>query len=175
MLCDPLIRKQIADLGLDPDQLIDNYISVINRVLESRPDSMTVAMHICRGNFRSRWMAQGSYEPIADRLFNQLDVNAFFLEYDTDRAGNFAPLRFIPSDKLVVLGLVTSKKPDLESEDFLANRIDQATKYLSVDQLAISPQCGFASVAGGNELTEEQQFAKLALLASVADRVWGSA
>jgi 5-methyltetrahydropteroyltriglutamate--homocysteine methyltransferase len=135
---------------------------------------MTISMHLCRGNFRSHWVASGGYEPVAEVLFNQIDSDAYFMEYDTDRAGNFEPLRFVPRGrKMVVLGLVTSKTGVLESKDELKRRIDQAARYVPLEQLALSPQCGFASTEEGNTLTEEEQWAKLRLCVEVAHEVWG--
>jgi 5-methyltetrahydropteroyltriglutamate--homocysteine methyltransferase len=175
MLCDSDIRQQVADTGVDPDDLTRRYVAITNRVLEARPNDMTVGMHLCRGNFRSRWMAQGGYDPVAERLFNDLNVDAFFLEYDSSRAGDFAPLRHLAEDKIVVLGLVTSKSADLEDKEALKRRIDKASNYVPLERLAISPQCGFASVAGGNELGEDEQMRKLALVVEVARDTWGEA
>ena len=172
MLCDPSIRETVKSKGLDPEQLLARYIEVTNSILASRPTNMTVAMHLCRGNYKGRWMAEGGYEPVAERLFQQIKVDAFFLEYDTDRAGDFAPLRFVPKDKRVVLGLVSSKTPKMEQVDELKHRIDDATKYVAKERLAISPQCGFASSVGGNPLTQEDQKRKLALVVEVANQVW---
>jgi 5-methyltetrahydropteroyltriglutamate--homocysteine methyltransferase len=147
---------------------------MINRAIEGRPADMAVTMHLCRGNFRSTWVAQGGYEPVAEVLFNQINADAYFMEYDTDRAGGFEPLRFVPrGNKVVVLGLVTSKTGELESKDTLKRRIDAAAKYLPLEQLALSPQCGFASTEEGNLLSEEQQWAKLRLCVEVAQEVWG--
>ncbi len=174
MLCDPSVRDQARAQGEDPDALIDTYIDVLNRVLDDRPNNMTVGIHLCRGNFRGRWMAEGGYEPVADALFNRLAVDAFFLEYDTPRAGDFAPLRFVPPDKTVVLGLISSKSTDLETVDDLRARIDDASTHVPQDRLAISPQCGFASVAGGNALTEDQERAKLELVSRTAEAVWSA-
>ncbi len=175
MLCDNDVRQQIADTGRDPDDLTRRYVATINKVLEARPTDMTVGLHLCRGNFRSRWMAQGGYEPVAESLFRDLKVDAFFLEYDSPRAGDFSPLRFMPEDKMVVLGLITSKTAELEDNDALKRRIDQASTYVPLERLAISPQCGFASVAGGNALSEDEQMGKLALVVEVAQDVWGEA
>jgi len=172
MLCDPLIRDQVRGLGGDPDALVAKYIEVLQRILAARPAGMTVGLHLCRGNFRSRWMASGGYEPVAERLFNDTPVNAFFLEYDSERAGDFSPLRHVPADKHVVLGLVSTKTPGLESADGLRRRIDQAARHVPIERLALSPQCGFASVAGGNLLTEEEQAAKLRLVVEVARATW---
>ncbi|MEQ9641271.1 MAG: 5-methyltetrahydropteroyltriglutamate--homocysteine S-methyltransferase [Alphaproteobacteria bacterium] len=175
MLCDPSIRQRIADAGLDPAHLTAQYVAAINRVVADRPDDMTVAMHLCRGNFRSRWMAQGGYEPVAEALFNDVDVDAFFLEYDSERAGDFAPLRHLPESKRAVLGLISTKSPELEPVDEVRRRIDEAAKLVPLERLALSPQCGFASVAGGNAIDAEMQEAKLRLVVEVADKVWGSA
>ncbi len=175
MLCDSDVRQQVADRGRDPDDLTRHYVATINKVLEARPTDMTVGMHLCRGNFRSRWMAQGGYEPVAESLFSDLKVDVFFLEYDSPRAGDFSPLRFMAEDKRVVLGLITSKSAELEDKDALKRRIDQASTYVPLERLAISPQCGFASVAGGNALSEDEQMRKLALVVEVAQDVWGEA
>lgn len=175
MLCDSDVRQQISDMGRDPDDLTRRYVATINKVLEVRPADMTVGMHLCRGNFRSRWMAQGGYEPVAERLFNDLEVDVFFLEYDSPRAGDFSPLRLMAEDKMVVLGLITSKSAELENEKALKRRIEEATNYIPLNRLAISPQCGFASVAGGNALTEDEQMRKLALVVKVAQDVWDDA
>jgi 5-methyltetrahydropteroyltriglutamate--homocysteine methyltransferase len=134
---------------------------------------MTVCIHLCRGNFRSSWVAEGGYEPVAEVLFNELDVDGYFLEYDDERSGDFAPLRFVPEGKTVVLGLVSSKVPELETKDELKQRIDEAAQYMSGDQMALSPQCGFSSTVEGNEITEDQQFAKIARVVETAREVWG--
>jgi 5-methyltetrahydropteroyltriglutamate--homocysteine methyltransferase len=173
LLCDVNIQEQVRGMGLDPGQLVARYIATANRILEARPAGMTVGMHLCRGNFRSRWMGQGGYDPVAERLFNDLNVDVFFLEYDTSRAGDFTPLDSFPDDKIVVLGLVTTKSPVLEDEDALKRRIDEASQYVPLERLGLSPQCGFASVAGGNPLTEDEQRAKLELIVRVAGDVWG--
>ncbi len=174
-LCDP---EQIAGLkarGEHVDDLLDIYAALINRAIEGRPDDMTISMHLCRGNFRSTWVASGGYEPVAEVLFNKINADAYFMEYDTDRAGSFEPLRFVPrGGKLVVLGLVTSKSGALESKDALKRRIEAASRYLPLEQLALSPQCGFASTEEGNLLSEEQQWAKLRLCVEVAQEVWGA-
>lgn len=172
MLCDPLIREQVKSLGGDPEALVSTYIGVLGRILAGRPKGMTVAMHLCRGNFRSRWMASGGYEPVAERLFNDAPVDTYFLEYESERAGDFSPLRWVPPGKHVVLGLVSSKIPALESANDLRRRIDEAARHVPMERLALSPQCGFASVAGGNLLTEEEQAAKLRLVVEVAEAAW---
>jgi 5-methyltetrahydropteroyltriglutamate--homocysteine methyltransferase len=173
MLCDAAVRERAAALGLDPSALVERYLDVVNQVLAVRPAQMTVGMHLCRGNLRSMWLASGGYEAIAERLFNQLDVDAYFLEYDTPRAGDFAPLRYVPAHKTAVLGLISSKTPTLEPLDALRRRIDEAARYLPLEQLAVSPQCGFASGAGGNPLSEAEQEAKLRLVVELARQVWG--
>ena len=174
MLCDPSIRQQVKDLGGDPESLVAKYVGVLQRVLADRPNGMTLGLHLCRGNFRSRWMASGGYEPVAEQLFNEVPVDAFFLEYDSERAGDFSPLRHVPARKSVVLGLVSTKRAELESPDGLRKRIDEAARHVPMERLALSPQCGFASVAGGNLLTEEEQAAKLRLVVEIAGKVWDS-
>ena len=174
MLCDPSIREQVRNMGGNPETLIGKYIAVLNEVLTGRPPGICIGMHLCRGNFRGRWMAAGGYEPVAEKLFD-IPVDAFFLEYDSERAGDFSPLRFVPRDKRIVLGLVSSKTAELEPKDALIRRIEDAAQIVAIDRLSLSPQCGFASVAGGNVLTEEDQKAKLELIVDVADTVWGSA
>ena len=172
-LCDSEQRQAVRDRGEDPDRLPGIYAQMINAAIEGRPANMRITMHLCRGNFRSSWIAQGGYEPIAELLFNQIGVDGYFMEYDTDRAGGFEPLRFVPKNKVVVLGLITSKTGELESKDDIKRRIDQAAQYLDLDQLCLSPQCGFASTEEGNLLTEDQQWAKLARIVEIADEVWG--
>ena len=175
MLCDPSIRQQVKDLGGNPESLVAKYVGVLQRVLAARPSGMTLGLHLCRGNFRSRWMASGGYEPVAEQLFNEVPVDAFFLEYDSERAGDFSPLRHVPKNKHVVLGLVSTKRAELESPDGLRKRVDEAARHVPMEQLALSPQCGFASVAGGNTVSESEQAAKLRLVVQTADAVWGSA
>jgi 5-methyltetrahydropteroyltriglutamate--homocysteine methyltransferase len=174
-LCDP---EQIAGLKARGDYvegLLDRYAELINTAIVGRPDDMTISIHLCRGNFRSTWIASGGYEPVAEVLFNKIEADAYFMEYDSDRAGGFEPLRFVPrGHKVVVLGIVTSKTGALESKDDLKRRIEQASRYLPLEQLALSPQCGFASTEEGNLLTEEEQWAKLRLCVEVAQEVWGS-
>ncbi len=170
---DPLQREHVARLGGDPDVQHLTYIEHINEALVGRPEGMTVTVHLCRGNMRSSWMAEGGYDFVAEPMFNELDVDGFFLEYDDERSGTFEPLRFVPKDKIVVLGLVTTKTGELESKDELKQRIEEASRYIEVDQLCLSPQCGFASVVEGNALTHEQQVAKLRLVVETAHEVWG--
>jgi 5-methyltetrahydropteroyltriglutamate--homocysteine methyltransferase len=172
-LCDADQRKMLADRGDDPDRQADIYAGMINAALDGRPKDLVVSTHVCRGNFRSTFIASGGYEPIADLLFNKVDVDAYFLEWDSDRAGGFEPLRFVPKHKTVVLGLITSKTGTIENKDFVKRRIDEATKYVSADQLCLSPQCGFASTEEGNVLAEDEQWAKLGLVTELADEVWG--
>jgi 5-methyltetrahydropteroyltriglutamate--homocysteine methyltransferase len=172
-LCDPEQRQAVRDRGEDPDRLPGIYAKMINAAIAGRPADMRITMHLCRGNFRSSWIAQGGYEPIAELLFHNIGVDGYFMEYDSDRAGGFEPLRFVPKGKTVVLGLVTSKSGDLESKDDLKRRIDDAARYLDLDQLCLSPQCGFASTEEGNLLTEDQQWAKLSRIVEVAEEVWG--
>jgi 5-methyltetrahydropteroyltriglutamate--homocysteine methyltransferase len=175
-LCDPAMRTKIADRGDNPDELLGKWITVLNTALAARPADMTMTTHICRGNFKSNWFAEGGYEPIAERLLNELDYDGFFLEYDSDRAGGFEPLRFLPKgDKRVVLGIVTSKTGALEDRDMLRARIDEASAIAPLDQLCISPQCGFASTEEGNTLAEEQQWAKLRQLVELAEEIWPDA
>jgi 5-methyltetrahydropteroyltriglutamate--homocysteine methyltransferase len=173
MFSDPGRREGTRAQGGDPDRAHLDHIATMNAALAGRPAGMVITTHTCRGNFRSRWSAEGSYDLVAEALFSELDVDGFFLEYDDERSGGFEPLRFVPKGKVVVLGLVTSKKPDLESPDELKRRIDLAAKYLDLDQLALSPQCGFASRVEGNELTIEDERAKLRLVAETAADVWG--
>jgi 5-methyltetrahydropteroyltriglutamate--homocysteine methyltransferase len=172
-LCDEEQRQILRIRGDDPDSLPSIYADMINTAISGRPREMTITMHLCRGNFRSSWIAQGGYEPVAELLFNKVDVNGYFMEFDSERAGGFEPLRFVPRGKRVVLGLVTSKNGVLESCEELERRIDEAAKYVDLDQLCLSPQCGFASTEEGNSLTEDEQWAKLARIVEVSRRVWG--
>jgi 5-methyltetrahydropteroyltriglutamate--homocysteine methyltransferase len=172
-LCDPALRKQISDRGEDPAALPGIYAGMINAAISDIPPDMTITMHLCRGNFRSSFVASGGYEPVAELLFNQINVHGYFMEYDTERAGGFEPLRFVPKDKTVVLGLVTSKSGRLESRDEIKRRIEQAAKFVDIDQLCLSPQCGFASTEEGNVLAEEEEWAKLRMIVEIADEMWG--
>ncbi len=173
MLCDPTVRDKVRSFGEDPDRLMSTYIATVNRILADRPPALTIGMHLCRGNFRARWLAEGSYEAIAERLFQELAVDAFFLEYDTPRAGDFSPLRFMPKQKCVVLGLVSSKTPVVEDKGALTKRIEEASLLVDLERLALSPQCGFASTVAGNPLTIDDQRRKLANVVVVAREVWG--
>ena len=174
-LCDPALRAQVqTSIGEDPDSLPLVYAGLINAAIAGRPDDMAVCMHVCRGNFAGKWVAEGGYEPVADVLFNAIDVDGYFLEYDSVRAGGFEPLRFLPKGKRVVLGLVTTKRGEMETADELKRRIDEAAKFVDLDQLALSPQCGFSSGIGGNTMGIEEEKAKLRLVVEVAEQVWGS-
>ena len=173
MLADPSIREQVQARGEDPDKLVDRFVGAINDAVAERPEGVTAAVHICRGNYKGAWLSEGGYDAIAAHAFGALDVDALFLEYDTPRAGDFEPLRHVPRDKRVVLGLVSSKTADMESPDDLCRRIEEAAEHFDGDRLALSPQCGFASAAGGNPITPEAQEAKLRMIADVAGRVWG--
>jgi 5-methyltetrahydropteroyltriglutamate--homocysteine methyltransferase len=172
-LCDDEQREDARKRGLDPDATTRQYAQLINDSFASAPADMVRAIHLCRGNFRSSWAAEGGYEPVAEIMFNELDIDAFFLEYDDPRSGDFAPLRFLPKGKTVVLGLVTTKLGDLEGNDDIKRRIDEASKFADLDQLALSPQCGFASTVHGNDITTEQQADKIRLVVEVAKEVWG--
>ncbi|MBI2181809.1 MAG: 5-methyltetrahydropteroyltriglutamate--homocysteine S-methyltransferase [Deltaproteobacteria bacterium] len=172
-LCDPKMREGAKKIGEDPDKLPALYARLINESIKERPANMVVCTHLCRGNFRSSWVAEGGYDPVAEVLFNELELDGYFLEFDTPRAGNFAPLRYLPKGKMLILGLVTSKTGALENPDDLKRRIDEASKLLPLDQLGISPQCGFSSTVLGNKLTIEDQIAKLKLVVQVAREVWG--
>ena len=173
-LCDPKLRAFVAERGDDPRTLPQIYARMINHAIAGRPADMRITMHICRGNFRSTWISEGGYEPVAETLFGSVGVDGFFLEYDTERAGGFEPLRFVkPGAQRIVLGLVTSKSGVLEKPDDLRRRIDEAARYVAMDQLCLSPQCGFASTEEGNLLAEEEQWAKLAMIVETARKVWG--
>jgi 5-methyltetrahydropteroyltriglutamate--homocysteine methyltransferase len=168
-LCDAELRAQVANRGDDPDTLPAIYAGMINAAMSDIPSDMTIAMHLCRGNFQSTFVASGGYEPVAEILFNTINVHGYFMEYDSDRAGGFEPLRFVPKGKTVVLGLVTSKSGRLESKDDIKRRIDEAAKFVSLEQLCLSPQCGFASTEEGNILAEDEQWAKLRMIVEVAE------
>lgn len=168
------LRDEIAAEGDDPDRLLLAYLELLNRCIEKRKPTTTVAIHLCRGNARSQWMIEGGYDSIAERCFSLLEVDRYLLEFDDPRSGPFAPLRFMPRDKCVVLGLITTKRPQLEDKKTVLRRIDEATRYVELERLAISPQCGFASVVEGNEITASDQRAKLELVVSIARQVWGT-
>jgi 5-methyltetrahydropteroyltriglutamate--homocysteine methyltransferase len=172
-LNDPKQREYVAGIGGDPDRQHVHYIHHINEALAGRPDGMSVTTHMCRGNFRSSWVAEGGYDFVAEALFNELEVDGFFLEYDDARSGGFEPLRFVPAGKMVVLGLVTTKRGELEEKDELKRRIEDASRFVPLDQLCLSPQCGFSSTVEGNALTYDQQVAKLRLIVETAQEIWG--
>ncbi len=172
-LCDPALREQVARRGDDPGKLPKIYAGMINAAISDIPPDMAITMHLCRGNFQSTFVAAGGYEPVADILFNAIDVHGYFMEYDTERAGGFEPLRLLPKGKIVVLGLVSSKSGLLESKDAIKRRIDQAAKFVDLDRLCLSPQCGFASTEEGNILAEDEQWAKLGMIVELAQEVWG--
>ena len=172
-LCDPVHRATVQKWGNDPDALLADYAERINETLAGLPESLTVTLHQCRGNREGHWAAEGGYDPVADVLFNRINVHGYFLEYDTARAGSFAPLRLLPKRKIVVLGLISSKSPQLENADDIKKRIDEAAKFAPLDQLALSPQCGFASSIGGNPMTEKEQEAKLTRVVEIAREIWG--
>jgi 5-methyltetrahydropteroyltriglutamate--homocysteine methyltransferase len=174
-LCDPALRKNVIDLGEDPDKLPATYAKLLNDCLRDVPDDMTVGIHMCRGNHASAWVASGGYDPVAELAFSSIDVDAFFLEYDSPRAGSFAPLKHLGRNRVAVLGIVTSKKPQLEAKDELKRRIEEAAKLVPIERLALSPQCGFASTIEGNKLTMDDQRRKLELIVEVAHDVWGTA
>jgi 5-methyltetrahydropteroyltriglutamate--homocysteine methyltransferase len=174
-LCDDKMREAARSRGDDPDELPHRYASFINRVVSKKPAGMTLAVHLCRGNFKSTWAAQGGYEPVAEALLTKMNVDAYFLEYDDARSGDFAPLRFLPKGKTVVLGLVTTKLGELESKDRLKRRVEEAARHAPIEQLAISPQCGFSSTVHGNNIAVEAQRAKLRLVVETANEIWGEA
>jgi 5-methyltetrahydropteroyltriglutamate--homocysteine methyltransferase len=174
-LCDTNMREGARKRGDDPDELPRRYARLINAAIAGRPAGMAVCVHLCRGNFKSAWVAEGGYEPVAEVLFNELDVDGYFLEYDDARSGDFAPLRFVPAGKTVVLGLVTTKLNELETKDALKRKIDQAAKIIPLEQLCLSPQCGFSSTVHGNEIAREAQAAKVRLVVETAGEVWGAA
>ena len=171
-LCDENMRHTVEQRGEDIDKLPHDYAALINDSLRGRPAEMAVCIHLCRGNARSRWFAQGGYEPVAEIMFNEIDVDGFFLEYDDERSGDFTPLRFVPKGKAVVLGLLTTKRGELEDRDVIKRRVEEAAQYLDPDQLCLSPQCGFASASRGNLLTQDEQNRKLALIVELAEEIW---
>jgi 5-methyltetrahydropteroyltriglutamate--homocysteine methyltransferase len=170
-LCDPKIRDNCRRNGDDPDALPRTYADTITRALQGRPAGMTVTMHTCRGNFKSAWVAEGGYDPVAEAMFSS-GVDAFFMEFDSARAGGFEPLRFLPKGKKVVLGLITSKSPELESKDSIKRKIEEAAKFVPLENLCLSPQCGFSSTHHGNNLSPDEQWRKLELVVQIADEVW---
>ena len=173
MLCDPKYRQQMKDRGDDPGKLGELYGDLINTAMSDIPSDMTITMHMCRGNYKSTYMGAGGYEAVQEILFDKIKVHSFFMEYDSARAGSFEPLRLLPKGKTVVLGLVTSKSGRLESKDAIKRRIDEAAKFVDLDQLCLSPQCGFASTEEGNVLAEDEQWAKLKMIVEIAEEVWG--
>jgi 5-methyltetrahydropteroyltriglutamate--homocysteine methyltransferase len=173
-LCSPAEMKSAKARGINTDRVIDDYATLINKSIADKPADMVITTHVCRGNFRSSWIAEGGYEPVAERLLGDVNFDGYFLEYDTERAGGFEPLRFLPKGhKTVVVGLITSKSGTLEKKDDIKRRLDEATKFAPLDQLALSPQCGFASTEEGNVLTEDQQWAKMREVIEIAEEVWG--
>jgi 5-methyltetrahydropteroyltriglutamate--homocysteine methyltransferase len=175
-LCSEKERQSLRDRGDDPDALKADYAQMIRQALAAKPDDMTITTHVCRGNFRSSWISEGGYEPVAELLLGDLPYDGYFLEYDSERAGGFEPLRFLPKgDKRVVLGLVTSKFGELEDRDGVLKRIEEASEFAQTDQFCLSPQCGFASTEEGNILSEEEQWRKLSFIVGIAKEVWGEA
>ena len=174
-LCDPALREDVRKLGEDPTTLPKTYAKLLNDSVKGLPADMTVCMHLCRGNFAGNWVAEGGYEPVAELLFNEINVNGYFLEYDSARAGGFEPLRFLPKGKVAVIGLVTTKSSTMETKDAIKRRVEEATKFTSLDQLALSPQCGFSSGIGGETMTVEREMEKLALIVETAREIWPDA
>jgi len=174
MLCDPNIRDKVIAEGGNPDALLRTYIDAVNQIAATKPTGMTLAMHLCKGNYKGHWMAEGGYDAVAERLFNEANVDTFFLEYESPRAGSFEPLRHVPKHKNVILGLVSSKAPELEPLGTLRRRLDDAGRYISLDQVGVSPQCGFASSVGGNPLSIDDERRKLTRVVELANAVWGS-
>ena len=172
-LCDDKRRAEFAARGYDPDEWIGHYIKMVNDAVKGAPSSLTIGMHLCRGNNQGKWVSEGGYDYVAERLFNDLDIDFLCMEYDSPRAGSFAPLRFVPKDKVIVLGLISTKVPTMEKPEDLKKRIDEAAGHVDLDRLALSPQCGFASTAPGNPITPDVQKAKLELVVDVARSVWG--
>jgi 5-methyltetrahydropteroyltriglutamate--homocysteine methyltransferase len=174
-LCDPKFRESCRRNGDDPDTLAETYATAINEAIRDRPANLAITMHTCRGNFRSSWVASGGYEPVAAQMF-AAKIDGFFMEFDSERAGGFEPLRHLPKGQSkIVLGLLTTKSGELESKDSILRRIEEATRYVPLEQLCLSPQCGFSSTHHGNDLTEDQQWAKLRLTVEIAREVWGEA
>lgn len=174
-LCDPKMRAAALERGEDPNELPRTYANLINSVIDGRPSDLTVGIHLCRGNYRSTWFAEGGYEPVAEILFNSINVDGYFLEYDDERSGDFAPLRFVPNNKRVVLGIISSKVKELENIDDLRKRIDEAAKYMPLENMCVSPQCGFSSTHHGNDMTHDDQWRKMELVVNTAIKVWGEA
>ncbi len=174
-LCDPKMRAAAQARGEDPNELPRTYAALINSVIDNRPADLTVGIHLCRGNYRSTWFAEGGYEPVAEILFNEINVDRYLLEYDDERSGDFAPLRFVPTNKKVVLGIISSKKRELENIDDLCKRIDEAAQYAPIENLCVSPQCGFSSTHHGNDMSHDDQWRKLDLTVNTALKVWGEA
>jgi 5-methyltetrahydropteroyltriglutamate--homocysteine methyltransferase len=172
VLCDPNNQARVRERGEDPDQLIDDYIAAINAAIRDRPPNMTVCVHLCRGN-AGHGQASGGYDPIAERLFQETDADGFFLEYDTERSGDFAPLRYLPQGKVVVLGLISTKLRELESADLIKRRVEAASRYVDLDRLCLSPQCGFASGYATDRLSLDDEERKLAHMVSIAAEIWG--
>ena len=174
VLCDPAAREQVESAGGDPEALVDLYVDAINEAVKNRPSGVIVGVHMCRGNYKGMYLSEGGYDSVAEKLFGRANVNHFLLEFDTPRAGGFQPLRFVPKTKGVVLGMVSSKTPQLEPIDALKRRADEAAKFIDPERLALSPQCGFASTMGGNPVTEDDERAKLSLCVQAARSIWGS-
>ena len=172
-LCDKEFREGVIERGDDPDEMIETFAKAISRAIADRPDDMTVTTHMCRGNFQSTWMTQGGYEPVADIMFRNLNVDGYFMEYDSDRSGDFEPLRFVRNDQIIVLGLISSKVPELESKDEIMRRIEEATRYISIENICLSPQCGFSSTHHGNKLSMDDQKRKLELVVNITQDIWG--
>jgi len=174
-LCDTEFREGVIARGDDPDEMVETFATTISRAVADRPEDMTVATHMCRGNFQSTWMTQGGYESVADIMFGNMDVDGFFMEYDSDRAGDFEPLRFVRDGQLIVLGLISSKVPELETKDEILRRLEEATRHVFIDDICLSPQCGFSSTHHGNKLTMDDQKRKLELVVDLAQDIWGAA
>ncbi|MGH2852057.1 MAG: 5-methyltetrahydropteroyltriglutamate--homocysteine S-methyltransferase, partial [Solirubrobacteraceae bacterium] len=175
MFGDDDARARISARGDDPDTLPVTFIERLNQVIAQRPAGMAITTHTCRGNYRSSWSVKGGYDRVAEPLFGELAVDGFFVEYDDERSGGFEPLRFVPKGRMVVLGLVTTKRPELEAKDAIKRRVEEASRFVDIDQICLSPQCGFASTAEGNDLTYDEQVAKLRLVVETAAEIWGSA